>query len=179
MKIICKKRLHLTMENILDLIEEKENLYRPKTKVYNETLKSYMLIFNQIKNLDFSAKVKYNEIDFTTIIIDNNIGNISIQDNIFMKFDTLDFLNKELSEKINEISEIVNLCKDYSKLEKENKKLIKDGYALYRYIQILCTTSYYKHRSEHYLSMYTSIQNELKSRFWLSWNVYINNLFKK
>lgn len=128
-----KTRLYLTIEDILDLIEEKKNLYRLKTKVYNETLKSYMLIFNQIKNLDFSAKLKYNEIGFTTIIIDNNIGNISIQDNIFMKFDTLDFLNKELSEKINEISEIVNLCKDYSKLEKENKKLIKEGYALYRY----------------------------------------------
>jgi len=168
------------MENILDSIEEENliNLFRLKNRVYNETFKSYIFIFNQIKNINFSSKIKYEDIDFTTIIIDKNINNASLQDNIEAVINTLDFLNDELNEKTNKLSEIVENCKHYSKLTKEDKEVIKDSYFFARYIQILCTTNYYKYYLDNYFHIYASIEDELQSRFWSSFKVYIKNIFK-
>ena len=168
------------MENILDSIEEENliNLFRLKNRVYNETFKSYIFIFNQIKNINFSSKIKYEDIDFTTIIIDKNINNASLQDNIEAVINTLDFLNDELNEKTNKLSEIVENCKHYSKLTKEDKELIKDSYFFARYIQILCTTNYYKYYLDNYFHIYASIEDELQSRFWFSFKVCIKNIFK-
>ena len=63
------------MEDILDSKDDENliNLFRLKNRVYNETFKSYIFIFNQIKNINFSSKIKYEDIDFTTIILDKNI----------------------------------------------------------------------------------------------------------
>ncbi|MGJ0298974.1 hypothetical protein NG744_08495 [Aliarcobacter cryaerophilus] len=168
------------MENILDSIEEENiaNLFRLKNRVYNETFKNYVYIFKQIKNINFSINIKYENIDFSTVIIDKNINNSSFQDNISVVIDTLDFLNDELNEKIQKLNEIIAICKDYSKLKKEEKELIKDSYFFARYIQILCTTNYYKYYLDNYFDIYASIENELQSSFWLSFKIYIRNILK-
>ena len=168
------------MEDILDSKDDENliNLFRLKNRVYNETFKSYIFIFNQIKNINFSSKIKYEDIDFTTIIIDKNINNPSFQDNISMSFDTLDFLNDELNEKTQKLKEIIAICKDYSKLKKEDKEVVKDSYFFARYIQILCTTNYYKYYLDNYFDIYASIENELQSSFWLSFKIYIRNILK-
>ena len=113
-----------------------------------------------------------------SLILDKNINNPSFQDNISMSFDTLDFLNDELNEKIQKLNEIIAICKDYSKLKKEEKELIKDSYFFARYIQILCTTNYYKYYLDNYFDIYASIENELQSSFWLSFKIYIRNILK-
>ena len=168
------------MENILDSIEEENiaNLFRLKNRVYNKTFKNYICIFKQIKNINFYINIKYENIDFSTVIIDKNINNPSFQDNISVVIDTLDFLNDELNEKIQKLNEIIAICKDYSKLKKEEKELIKDSYFFARYIQILCTTNYYKYYLDNYFDIYASIENELQSRFWLSFKIYIRNILK-
>lgn len=54
------------MEYSLDSIEE--NLYKNKVLLYNETLKNYIDIFNQIKNINFSENLTFNIIDFQTLM---------------------------------------------------------------------------------------------------------------
>ncbi len=87
------------MENILDSIEEENiaNLFRLKNRVYNETFKNYVYVFKQLKNINFSINIKYENIDFSTFMIDKNINNSSFQYNISVLIDTLDFLNDELN----------------------------------------------------------------------------------
>lgn len=152
------------MEYSLDSIEE--NLYKNKVLLYNETLINYIDIFNQIKNINFSENLAYNRIDFKTLM-DNEIGYINIKDNILLKFHFLDSFNEELNEKIYDTSKIVNICKDYSLLKKEDKHFIKEGYTLVRYMQILATTSYEVLSSDLFSIMFSSIEDELKSKFWI------------
>ena len=95
-----------------------------------------------------------------------------------MVIDTLDFLNDELNEKIQKLNEIIAICKDYSKLKKEDKEVVKDSYFFARYIQILCTTNYYKYYLDNYFHIYASIEDELQSRFWSSFIVYIKKILK-
>lgn len=163
------------MEYSLDSIEE--NLYKNKVLLYNETLKNYIDIFNQIKNINFSENLTFNIIDFQTLM-DNERGYINIKDNILLKFHFLDSFNEELNEKIYDTSKIVNICKDYSLLKKEDKHFIKEGYTLVRYMQILATTSYEVLSSDLFSIMFSSIEDELKSKFWISLKTYISNLLK-
>ena len=160
------------MEYLLDSIEE--NLYKNKVLLYNETLKNYIDIFNQIKNINFSENLTFNIIDFQTLM-DNERGYINIKDNILLKFHFLDSFNEELNEKIYDTSKIVNICKDYSLLKKEDKHFIKEGYTLVRYMQILATTSYEVLSSDLFSIMFSSIEDELKSKFWISLKTYISN----
>ena len=160
------------MEYLLDSIEE--NLYKNKVLLYNETLINYIDIFNQIKNINFSENLAYNRIDFKTLM-DNERGYINIKDNILLKFHFLDSFNEELNEKIYDTSKIVNICKDYSLLKKEDKHFIKEGYTLVRYMQILATTSYEVLSSDLFSIMFSSIEDELKSKFWISLKTYISN----
>lgn len=160
------------MEYSLDSIEE--NLYKNKVLLYNETLKNYIDIFNQIKNINFSENLTFNIIDFQTLM-DNERGYINIKDNILLKFHFLDSFNEELNEKIYDTSKIVNICKDYSLLKKEDKHFIKEGYTLVRYMQILATTSYEVLSSDLFSIMFSSIEDELKSKFWISLKTYISN----
>ena len=168
------------MEDILDSKDDENliNLFRLKNRVYNKTFKNYIYIFKQIKNINFYINIKYKNIDFSTVIIDTNINNPSFQDNISVVIDTLDFLNDELNEKIQKLNEIIAICKDYSKLKKEDKEVVKDSYFFARYIQILCTTNYYKYYLDNYFDIYASIENELQSSFWLSFKIYIRNILK-
>ena len=46
-----------------------------KNRVYNKTFKNYICIFKQIKNINFSINIKYENIYFSTVIIDKNINN--------------------------------------------------------------------------------------------------------
>ena len=160
------------MEYSLDSIEE--NLYKNKVLLYNETLINYIDIFNQIKNINFSENLTFNIIDFQTLM-DNERGYINIKDNILLKFHFLDSFNEELNEKIYDTSKIVNICKDYSLLKKEDKHFIKEGYTLVRYMQILATTSYEVLSSDLFSIMFSSIEDELKSKFWISLKTYISN----
>ena len=160
------------MEYLLDSIEE--NLYKNKVLLYNETLINYIDIFNQIKNINFSENLTFNIIDFQTLM-DNERGYINIKDNILLKFHFLDSFNEELNEKIYDTSKIVNICKDYSLLKKEDKHFIKEGYTLVRYMQILATTSYEVLSSDLFSIMFSSIEDELKSKFWISLKTYISN----
>ena len=92
-----------------------------------------------------------------------------------LKFHFLDSFNEELNEKIYDTSKIVNICKDYSLLKKEDKHFIKEGYTLVRYMQILATTSYEVLSSDLFSIMFSSIEDELKSKFWISLKTYISN----
>ena len=69
----------------------------------------------------------------------------------------------------------MNICKDYSLLKKEDKHFIKEGYTLVRYMQILATTSYEVLSSDLFSIMFSSIEDELKSKFWISLKTYISN----
>ncbi|MFY9100062.1 hypothetical protein OZY48_03275 [Aliarcobacter cryaerophilus] len=118
------------MEDILDSIEEENiaNLFRLKNRVYNETFKSYIFIFNQIKNINFSSKIKYEDIDFTTYVLDKNIDSFLLQENIYFTGEELKSLDRELNQRLQKLSEIVTNCNDYFKLNKENKELVKESY---------------------------------------------------
>jgi hypothetical protein len=70
---------------------------------------------------------------------------------------------------------VVNI---FVKLKKEDKEVVKDSYFFARYIQILCTTNYYKYYLDNYFHIYASIEDELQSRFWSSFIVYIKKIFK-
>lgn len=125
------------MEDILDSKDDENliNLFRLKNRVYNETFKSYIFIFKQIKNINFSSKIKYEDIDFTTIILDKNINNPSFQDNISMSFDTLDFLNDELNEKTQKLKEIIaiSICSNKA-------TVLSSRYSPFTFVNIGCSS---------------------------------------
>ncbi len=85
---------------------------------------------------------------------------------------------ESLNSKTQKLKEIIAICKDYSKLKKEDKEVVKDSYFFARYIQILCTTNYYKYYLDNYFHIYASIEDELQSRFWFSFKIYIKKIFK-
>ena len=72
------------MEDILHSIEEENlvNLFKLKNRVYNQTFKNFIQIYEQIKNINFYSKIKYEDIDFTTYVLDKNIDSFSLQENI-------------------------------------------------------------------------------------------------
>lgn len=166
------------MEDILDSKYDENliNLFRLKNRVYNETFKSYIFIFNQIKNINFSSKIKYEDIDFTTYVLDKNIDSFLLQENIYFTGEELKSLDRELNQRLQKLSEIVTNCNDYFKLNKENKELVKESYFYARYIQIVCTKDYYKDFLNNLFEFDSIISKELEHSKWLTCKIYINKI---
>ncbi|MFX4236638.1 hypothetical protein ACOL3F_11960, partial [Aliarcobacter butzleri] len=79
---------------------------------------------------------KYEDIDFSTIIINRNIDDLVFQENIHSTINSLNSSNDILNLILDELIEIITTCKDYSLLSKQNKNSIKEAYFFARYIQI-------------------------------------------
>ncbi len=169
------------MENILSTQEEENliNLFRLKNRVYNETFRNFVFIIQDVNNINFVLNIKYEDIDFTTIVIDRDINCNLLQDNIFFTSSILNCLDKELENKLSLLSKILKNCNNYSKLNSENKKLFIDSYSIARYIQIICSTDFYKTFLENHLDIYLDLEDEIKPRFSLSSKIFFNKIYLK
>lgn len=94
------------MEDILHSIEEENlvNLFKLKSRVYNQTFKNFIQIYEQIKNINFYSKIKYEDIDFTTYVLDKNIDSFSLQENIYYTGEKLKILDRELNKRLKKLS---------------------------------------------------------------------------
>lgn len=168
------------MEDILHSIEEENlvNLFKLKSRVYNQTFKNFIQIYEQIKNINFYSKIKYEDIDFTTYVLDKNIDSFSLQENIYYTGEKLKILDRELNKRLQKLSEIATNCNDYFKLPKENKEFVKETYCYARYIQIVCSTDYYKHFLINLFEFDSIISKELEHSKWLTCKIFINKIFR-
>lgn len=168
------------METILSTQEEENliNLFRLKNRVYNNTFRNFVNTIENVNNINFVVNAKYEDIDFTTVVIDRNINCNLLQDNIFFTNYILTSLDKELENNYNLLQQILENCNNYSKLKTEDKKLFVNCYLIARYIQVICSKDFYKTCLENHLDVYLDIEDEIKPRFWLSCKIYFKNLFK-
>ncbi|MCT7598013.1 hypothetical protein ACOTWR_02870 [Aliarcobacter butzleri] len=168
------------MEQILKTQEELNlvKLYKLKKEVYNDSFKKFTNIFGKIKNINFGIDIKYEDIDFSTIIINKNIDDLVFQENIHSTINSLNSSNDILNLILDELVQIITTCKDYSLLSKQNKNSIKEAYFFARYIQILCTTNIHETYLKSCLKTNSLIDKEIETNIWLSFKIYIKNLFK-
>ncbi|MGJ0362290.1 hypothetical protein [Aliarcobacter cryaerophilus] len=168
------------MEDILHSIEEENlvNLFKLKSRVYNQTFKNFIQIYDQIKNINFYSNIKYEDMDFTTCVLDKNIDSFLLQENIYFTGEELKILDRELNKRLLKLSEIVTNCNDYFKLNKENKEFVKESYFYARHIQIVCSKDYYKHFLINLFEFDSIISKELEHSKWLTCKIFINKIFR-
>ncbi|MDK2080127.1 hypothetical protein [Aliarcobacter butzleri] len=168
------------MEQILKTQEELNlvKLYKLKKEVYNDSFKKFTNIFGKIENINFGIDIKYEDVDFSTIIINKNIDDLVFQENIHSTINSLNSSNDILNLILDELVEIITTCKDYSLLSKQNKNSIKEAYFFARYIQMLCTTNIHETYLKSCLKTNSLIDKEIETNIWLSFKIYIKNLFK-
>ncbi len=168
------------MEDILHSIEEENlvNLFKLKSRVYNQTFKNFIQIYDQIKNINFYSNIKYEDMDFTTYVLDKNIDSFLLQENIYFTGEELKILDRELNKRLLKLSEIVTNCNDYFKLNKENKEFVKESYFYARHIQIVCSKDYYKHFLINLFEFDSIISKELEHSKWLTCKIFINKIFR-
>ena len=100
------------------------------------------------------------------------------QENIHSTINSLNSSNDILNLILDELVQIITTCKDYSLLSKQNKNSIKEAYFFARYIQILCTTNIHETYLKSCLKTNSLIDKEIETNIWLSFKIYIKNLFK-
>lgn len=164
----------LKTQEELNLIE----LYKIKKDIYNSSFKRFVNIFETIENINFGVEIKYEEIDFSTIVIIEDINDSFVQENIFFTNTFLDSTNEMLNRKLDELVEVIKICKDYSKLNKQGKEVLKDSYFFARYIQILCTTNIHETYLQSSMKLTSSIEKEVEAKIWFSIKNYLHNLLK-
>ncbi|WP_418186646.1 hypothetical protein [Aliarcobacter lanthieri] len=168
------------MEQLLDTKEELNlvKLYKLKEKIYNSSFKRFIDIFEKIENINFGIDIKYEDIDFSTIIFNEKINDFLVQENIDFVNSFLDSTDEIINQKLEELDFIIKDCNDYSKLNKLNQEVVKDSYFLARYIQILCTTNIHETYLQNSSKILSSIDREISIKIWLSFKIYIKKLFK-
>lgn len=164
----------LKTQEELNLIE----LYKIKKEIYNSSFKRFVDIFEKIENINFGIDIKYEDIDFSTILIDKNINDTILQENIFFTATFLDSANEKLKQKTDELALISTTNSDYFKFDSKDKESTKDAYYYARYIQILCTTNIYQTYLQNSIKLTSSISEEMKPKIWLFFKIYLKELFK-
>lgn len=141
-------------------------LFALKNIAYNQTLKEYVHLFNQLQNIPFENKLNrmldYKIQDLTTVVIEKNIDCNMLQENIMVTYDFLKMMDGYISSNLDYLSETFAFCNDYKMLSNTERMIVNECYVYARYIQIICSTDFYKTFKDNYMHTYELLEKKIK-----------------
>lgn len=114
-----------------------QSLKDMKKRVYHDSFSNFISFYEKLENVNL-GEIEYQEIDFSTMIIGENIYDETIQNNIKITTDLLFKANNLLSDIVLNLNEALETNHNYEKFDTKEKDLIKNAFCLAKFIQKVC-----------------------------------------
>ena len=114
-----------------------QSLIEMKKRVYHDSFISFIDFYKKLENIDL-GDLEYEEIDFSTVVLDEQIYDRNIQNNIKITTDLLFKANNLLNDIVLNLGESIKETVDYQKFSVKTKEVIKEAFSLAKFIQKVC-----------------------------------------
>ncbi len=114
-----------------------QSLIEMKKRVYHDSFISFVDFYKKLENVDL-GDLEYEEIDFSTVVLDEQIYDRNIQNNIKITTDLLFKANNLLNDIVLNLGESIKETVDYQKFSVKTKEVIKEAFSLAKFIQKVC-----------------------------------------
>ncbi|MCT7576283.1 hypothetical protein [Aliarcobacter butzleri] len=114
-----------------------QSLIKMKKRVYHDSFISFIDFYKKLENIDL-GDLEYEEIDFSTVVLDEQIYDRNIQNNIKITTDLLFKANNLLNDIVLNLGESIKETVDYQKFSVKTKEVIKEAFSLAKFIQKVC-----------------------------------------
>lgn len=114
-----------------------QSLIEMKKRVYHDSFISFIDFYKKLENIDL-GDLEYEEIDFSTVVLDEQIYDRNIQNNIKITTDLLFKANNLLNDIVLNLGESIKETVDYQKFSLKTKEVIKEAFSLAKFIQKVC-----------------------------------------
>ena len=114
-----------------------QSLIEMKKRVYHDSFISFIDFYKKLENIDL-GDLEYEEIDFSTVVLDEQIYNRNIQNNIKITTDLLFKANNLLNDIVLNLGEAIKETVDYQNFSVKTKEVIKEAFSLAKFIQKVC-----------------------------------------
>ena len=114
-----------------------QSLIEMKKRVYHDSFISFVDFYKKLENVDL-GDLEYEEIDFSTVVLDEQIYDKNIQNNIKITTDLLFKANNLLNDIVLNLGESIKETVDYQKFSVKTKEVIKEAFSLAKFIQKVC-----------------------------------------
>ncbi|WP_323652303.1 hypothetical protein [Aliarcobacter butzleri] len=114
-----------------------QSLIKMKKRVYHDSFISFIDFYKKLENVDL-GDLEYEEIDFSTVVLDEQIYDRNIQNNIKITTDLLFKANNLLNDIVLNLGESIKETVDYQKFSVKTKEVIKEAFSLAKFIQKVC-----------------------------------------
>ena len=114
-----------------------QSLIEMKKRVYHDSFISFIDFYKKLENIDL-GDLEYEEIDFSTVVLDEQIYDKNIQNNIKITTDLLFKANNLLNDIVLNLGESIKETVDYQKFSVKTKEVIKEAFSLAKFIQKVC-----------------------------------------
>ncbi|MDN5102981.1 hypothetical protein O8C99_07265 [Aliarcobacter butzleri] len=102
-----------------------QSLIEMKKRVYHDSFISFIDFYKKLENVDL-GDLEYEEIDFSTVVLDEQIYDRNIQNNIKITTDLLFKANNLLNDIVLNLGESIKETVDYQKFSVKTKEVIKE-----------------------------------------------------
>ncbi|MFW2351878.1 hypothetical protein [Aliarcobacter butzleri] len=114
-----------------------QSLIEMKKRVYHDSFISFIDFYKKLENIDL-GDLEYEEIDFSTVVLDEQIYDKNIQNNIKITTDLLFKANNLLNDIVLNLGEAIKETVDYQNFLVKTKEVIKEAFSLAKFIQKVC-----------------------------------------
>ena len=114
-----------------------QSLIEMKKRVYHDSFISFVDFYKKLENVDL-GDLEYEEIDFSTVVLDEQIYDRNIQNNIKITTDLLFKANNLLNDIVLNLGEAIKETVDYQNFLVKTKEVIKEAFSLAKFIQKVC-----------------------------------------
>lgn len=114
-----------------------QSLIEMKKRVYHDSFISFIDFYKKLENVDL-GDLEYEEIDFSTVVLDEQIYDRNIQNNIKITTDLLFKANNLLNDIVLNLGEAIKETVDYQNFLVKTKEVIKEAFSLAKFIQKVC-----------------------------------------
>ena len=114
-----------------------QSLIEMKKRVYHDSFISFVDFYKKLENVDL-GDLEYEEIDFSTVVLDEQIYDRNIQNNIKITTDLLFKANNLLNDIVLNLGEAIKETVDYQNFSVKTKEVIKEAFSLAKFIQKVC-----------------------------------------
>jgi len=114
-----------------------QSLIEMKKRVYHDSFISFIDFYKKLENIDL-GDLEYEEIDFSTVVLDEQIYDRNIQNNIKITTDLLFKANNLLNDIVLNLGEAIKETVDYQNFLVKTKEVIKEAFSLAKFIQKVC-----------------------------------------
>ncbi|WP_323591750.1 hypothetical protein [Aliarcobacter butzleri] len=114
-----------------------QSLIEMKKRVYHDSFISFIDFYKKLENIDL-GDLEYEEIDFSAVVLDEQIYDRNIQNNIKITTGLLFKANNLLNDIVLNLGESIKETVDYQKFSVKTKEVIKEAFSLAKFIQKVC-----------------------------------------